>query len=140
MSLEDRNYYSDPRVRGANDSRWFSSIDEQRMQAMVSLGEEERAVPFRWGVCPTCEGKGRHVNPSIDSGGIGGETFHEDPDFAEDYLRGVYDVPCYECAGRRVVPEIDLPEDDPMYKAYLRQIEDDAAYDAEVRMERMMGC
>lgn len=139
MSIENSNYYSDFRVRGANDSRWYQNIDERRMKAVVCWDDEEKEIPFRWGVCPTCDGKGSHVNPSIDANGLTAEDFYDDPDFAEDYSSGLYDVPCYECGGRRVVPEIDLPENDPDYKAYLRQLEFDAAYDSMARMERMMG-
>lgn len=56
-------------------------------------------------VCPTCEGRGSHVNPSIDSQGLSAEDFDEDPDFREDYFSGAYDVPCAECRGNRVVPQ-----------------------------------
>ena len=54
-------------------------------------------------VCGLCAGKGSHVNPSIDAEGISSEEFDEDPGFREDYFRGVYDVSCYECGGKRVV-------------------------------------
>ncbi|MDA8140766.1 MAG: hypothetical protein M0036_19130 [Desulfobacteraceae bacterium] len=144
MSIENMNYYNDRRVCGANNTKWYQAIDEKAMTATVSWDNEdgepvEKTVPFRWDVCPTCEGKGRHVNPGIDANGLTSEDFYDDPDFAEDYARGVYDVACYECGGRRVVPVINLSEEDPDYKSYLRSCEIDAAYDAEVRMERMMG-
>lgn len=67
----------------------------------------EVEVPFRWEVCPTCQGSGCHVNPSIDAGGITREDFDEDPDFAHDYMSGRYDVQCSECRGKRVVPELE---------------------------------
>lgn len=63
----------------------------------------------RWIVCPVCEGKGTHVNPDIDANGLTAEDFDEDPDFAEDYRSGVYDVTCYTCKGRTTVPD-DVPE------------------------------
>lgn len=69
-----------------------------------------RTVGFR--VCPTCEGYGTHVNPSIDAHGIGREEFDEDPDFEEAYFSGAYDVTCGECSGQRVVanpPTCDHP-------------------------------
>lgn len=56
-------------------------------------------------VCPTCEGRGSHVNPGIDAEGLSAEDFAEDPDFEESYFRGDYDVPCAECGGARVVPQ-----------------------------------
>ena len=57
-------------------------------------------MPAVYEVCETCGGKGKHVNPAIDGHGISAEEMHEDPDFAEDYFSGVYDVPCEECGGR----------------------------------------
>jgi hypothetical protein len=57
-------------------------------------------------VCPICEGKGKYVNPSIDSHGLSAEDFAEDPDFAEDYFRGTYDIVCKCCAGRNVVGKL----------------------------------
>lgn len=70
-------------------------------------GSSIHVLPARYEVCTTCRGKGKHVNPSIDAHGISREEFDEDPDFMEDYLSGFYDVTCYECHGKRVVPVID---------------------------------
>jgi hypothetical protein len=69
--------------------------------------DEERELPWRWDVCPVCDGKGRHVNPNIDCNGLTAEDFAEDPDFAEDYRRGCYDQPCNRCRGRTTVPVVD---------------------------------
>lgn len=55
-------------------------------------------------VCPTCRGKGTHVNPSIDAHGITSEEMDDlGDDFREDYISGHYDVLCAECNGLRVV-------------------------------------
>ena len=95
----------------ARTRRWWKNLDTRRMVAIAELPDEwdtvEVEVPFRFVVCPTCDGTGHHVNPSVDAHGISPEEFAEDPDFAEDYMSGVYDVPCYECDGQRVVPEPD---------------------------------
>lgn len=90
--------------------RWWRRIDERRMLAFVAAededgGEREVGIPVSFEVCGTCEGKGRHVNPSVDAHGITGDewaqwSFEE----RETYLSGGYDVECYECAGKRVVP------------------------------------
>lgn len=69
--------------------------------------EEEITVPAVYEVCPSCNGKGSYVNPSIDAHGISAEEMDEDPDFREDYFRGAYDVTCGDCIGHRVVAEID---------------------------------
>lgn len=70
-------------------------------------GESVLKCPIRYGVCGLCEGKGKHVDPSIDAHGLSSEDFDADPDFAESYFSGAYDVQCYRCDGQRVQPEID---------------------------------
>lgn len=47
-----------------------------------------------------CEGEGTTVNPNIDAHGLTAEDFREDPDFAENYFSGTYDVPCRACGGK----------------------------------------
>jgi len=114
------NYWTDGRVRvgkAAADSLVLS-VDEKRMQATLrdpdGDGDEEWGeVPCRYDVCPTCQGRGRHVNPSVDCDGLTADDFAEDPDFATDYLDGCYDVPCFECDGNRVVVVLDRDAIDP---------------------------
>lgn len=110
---EERNYARDHRVRALEDGDWFDSFDESDMTAVVPWwdddGEEHMVtVPVVFDVCPTCEGKGKHVNPSIDASGLTAEDFADDPDFHEQYMSGAYDVRCYGCQGRRVVPVPEL--------------------------------
>jgi hypothetical protein len=74
--------------------------------------EVEVSLPAKFEVyltclCLTCLGKGTHVNLAIDGNGLTREDFDEDPDFAEAYLRGDYDVTCTECKGQRVVAVVD---------------------------------
>lgn len=57
----------------------------------------------QWIVCPVCCGEGTTVNPEIDSNGLTAEDFAEDPDFADSYFSGVYDITCRACDGNRVV-------------------------------------
>jgi hypothetical protein len=103
------------------------SISERTMSltavVMDSEGDEIEisGVRFVYAVCPTCRGKGRHVNPDIDRHGIGREEFDADPQFFEDYRNGVHDVDCSMCRGRRVVPVPDKGRCDP---EELRMIED----------------
>jgi DnaJ-class molecular chaperone len=52
-----------------------------------------------WQICPACNGNGSHVNPAIDAGGISSQEFADDPDFAEAYMSGMYDLPCEKCNG-----------------------------------------
>ena len=92
----------------------------------------------RWEVCGTCDGEGRHVNPSIDASGITDTEWAEwEPDDRMMYTSGAYDQTCNECKGKRVVPVVD--ETDPMAKAYdkfRQECWDDARESA---AERAMG-
>jgi hypothetical protein len=127
-----------------------TETDEQREERHEAESESraliaspsEIEIPFVWAVCDLCRGKGSHVNPSIDCNGLTGEDFDEDPDFAESYMRGDYDVQCGQCNGRRVVPELNPTTADQ--KAALdvldEQEADDAAYERECRAERAAGC
>jgi hypothetical protein len=91
-----------------------AEIDENKMTVSFELDQDEGepldcVLPFKFEVCGTCGGKGSHVNPSIDSHGITASEWEEDYDeeSRETYMSGGYDVPCNECGGQRVVPEID---------------------------------
>jgi len=128
--------------------KWYHSFDQKRMVIIVTepgdAGDEgEPPAPFEvpavFEVCETCDGKGTHVNPSIDAHGISREEFDEDPDFRDDYFLGRYDVPCNECGGQRVVPVID-PNCEPTLRAKAEQYEQDHYdYQRECEAERRMG-
>lgn len=68
---------------------------------------DDLVLPAAFQVCPRCHGEGSHVNPAVDGNGLTSDDFAEDPDFAEEYMRGSYDVPCEQCAGERVVSVVD---------------------------------
>jgi len=108
--MDGMSYYYDQRTRAANLGRWYENFDERSMTATMwkpdDDGDDEElvTVAVEYDVCPICEGKGTHVNPSIDAHGLSAEDFGNDPDFLEDYLGGVYDQVCNECYGKRVVP------------------------------------
>lgn len=90
--------------------QWWKHLNEATMEATVDVYDadtDEIEVRFKFEVCGTCNGKGSHVNPSIDAHGIGREEFDEDPDFEEAYFAGRYDVACAECGGKRVVAVTD---------------------------------
>lgn len=87
----------------------------------------EITLPTIMAVCPRCEGRGTHVNPSIDGNGITADEMAElGDDFREDYMSGVYDVPCERCHGANVIPVVNREACTP---------EALAAYDAEQRAE-----
>jgi len=104
----------------------------------------EVTLPGKYEVCSRCGGKGKTVNPAVDGNGLSAEDFAEDPDFEEAYFAGVYDIPCPECRGRRVVPVPDVGACTYAQKRLLvaeRQWQRaDSEYRAEVRAEqRLMG-
>jgi len=141
----------DRRDRVARYGTWYSRFDDKRMVIIVEdydnsgINSEEKSIelefPAKLEVCDTCEGKGKHVNPSIDSEGISAEEFSEDPDFAEEYMSGSYDVTCYECKGLRVVPGLN---DECMSELQKKQAESiiEDFYDGirENESERRYGC
>lgn len=149
MSIDDYNYYNDHRVQAANAPSWFSSFNEETMTAEVEVEADDgemyiELLPIKYEVCGTCEGRGSHVNPSIDCGGLTSDDFYDDPDFEEGYRSGHYDVTCYGCNGKRVMPVINDSCLNAAQRRAVEYIEECAQYEAEYqaqcRMERMMGC
>lgn len=150
-SIENRNYHNDHRVR--SQKAWFKSVDSGRMKAVVSLRydddetgdeiEKDVEVPIKFEVCPTCNGRGTHTNPSIDCNGLTAEDFAEDPDFKEEYFSGRYDVQCYQCGGKNVVPEINVngitEETRKLLDLVEAQRQADAEYESQCARERAMG-
>jgi len=90
-------------------------------------------------VCPDCDGRGTYVNPNIDRHGLTHDDFAEDPDFAESYFSGVYDIRCENCHGQNVVPVPD--ENDPNIHYYYELIQGHHEYAAErdAEMRYMYG-
>ena len=109
--------------------QWWDSVDMRSMTAMWA-GESVEVV---FAVCPTCDGRGQYVNPSIDSNGLSREDIDElGPEFMDDYLTGMYDITCETCRGRHIVP---VPTDSQVL-AELQESQEDAAMWARVnRME-----
>jgi hypothetical protein len=123
----------------------FTRIDKRRMVGIVTYenddGEElEVELPIEFDVCGYCSGKGSHVNPSMDGHGISKEDFDQDPDFAESYFRGDYDVQCHECHGDRVLafPKVGYKFTEEQLAA-IESMNRRARYEAEDRHERKMG-
>ena len=141
MNIEEYNYWNDSRVRSGMINRGKIIEESGNIFIVVESDEEDIKVLCKWEVCPTCDGNGAHVNPSIDCGGISSDDFYDDPDFAEAYFGGAYDQTCNECDGRRVVPEVDEDRTDKaMVERYNDYIQEEYNYAAEVAAERRMGC
>lgn len=142
--------YRDRAAQGSGDGLKFDEASMTFVDDWLEEREEGEPdligkLPATWGVCSTCSGKGSHVNPSIDAGGLSPEVFREDPDFAENYFSGTYDQSCNECHGKRVTPQVDwdaVPEDQKK-KAQAElttRWQDHNNSLAEMEAERRMGC
>lgn len=142
----------DCRDAEAEYGSWYKSFDKERMIITVEIFDEdeeeeeekELEFPAKFEVCGLCDGKGKHVNPSIDSNGITGEEMYElGDDFRDDYMNGFYDVSCYRCKGQNVEPAIDEGALSKEQKANLKEFEEhqrsEAYYRAECEAERRMG-
>jgi len=130
-------------------SQWWESYDKAKRLVRISfsdiisealeLGEEINndtlklldkdeciLLPFKFVVCGTCGGSGTHVNPSIDSHGITMDEWDSEwsYDDQERYTSGFYDVQCYECNGKRVVPEIEKTRLDKRKMELVRLLEE----------------
>lgn len=121
------------------DHRWYYGFNQDNMTIAVEVdwdfegadedfeGADESGVvhiPAKYEVCPTCEGKGKHVHPGVDSHGLTAEDFAEDPDLVENYISGMYDVPCAECRGERVVPVVDETRATPAQIKLVEEIQE----------------
>jgi hypothetical protein len=124
------------------NQKWYSSFNEKRMLFIIEDGEgNELEIPAKFEVCSTCDGKGKHVNPAIDSNGLTEEDFDMDPDFRENYFSGMYDMPCNECKGRRVSPIVNEEGMSEELKEYVNNtIQEHYDYERMCYMERKMGC
>ena len=130
MSLENYNIAKDARSQGAAKAPILYMEDGSEIE-----------LPMGWQVCPVCDGKGSHVNPSIDAGGISREQFEDDPDFAEQYWNGTYDQTCTRCNGRTTVPAVNweaLTEE--QRSLYQQQLRDEDDWRAEQLAEIRAGC
>ena len=130
-------------VRDINH-KWWDSFDEKKMECSILFDEGEGilivfVIPVKYAVCGTCDGRGKHVNPNIDRGGLSAEDLAEDPDFAEAYFDGAYDVLCNECNGKRVVPVPVDHLDAQLQEAYDERVQ--SMYDTarEIEHERKYG-
>jgi hypothetical protein len=113
--------------------------DHKQMRLLIDEDVAENGVlsyPAHYEVCPVCNGKGTHVNPSIDSHGLSAEDFAEDPDFARDYVKGRYDVPCVACHGRNVIL---VPNEKDGKKFVEEAFRSESSTRAEYEAERRMG-
>ena len=144
--IDRLNYLNDSRTQGPAKKPvlyvWACSncgtLDE-KCDCDADMVDAEEMLPTKWEVCPVCRGEGKHVNPGIDAGGLSAD-YANDPDFMDDYMDGVYDVPCNRCKGKRVVAVVDWNAlDDDRKAAYEKQLKEEADDAALQRAELAMG-
>jgi hypothetical protein len=99
--------------------------------------EIEDFLPARWEICDRCHGTGGR-DPDAFSNGFSMEELHEDPDFAEAYFQGFYDVPC-DCQHGKVmvVDEDRCPKD--LLEKYYHKLDWEYNYKKEREKEIRMG-
>lgn len=132
MTIDDFNFAADSRNQPGK------RVTIEIEQDDGSFAEIE--LPTKWEVCSVCDGNGKHVNPSIDAGGLTHDDFADDPDFAAEYFGGTYDVTCQRCGGRTTERVVDWDALTPEQRdAYDEQQRADAAYEAERLAEIRMG-
>lgn len=105
-------------------------------------------LPAKYGVCTECEGHGTIMNPSIAEHAYSMEEFMEsyDEEEREHYFKrgGMYDIPCTECKGARVV---DVVDEDALnasqkedFATWQKQEAERERFNGESAAEREMGC
>ena len=107
-------------VQGQDDwtvEQWNQATEEAWKNWLKSLGARSTVVvDSRFEVCSTCNGRGTHVNPSIDSGGITASEWAEwDEEEREHYWSGSYDVSCYQCHGEKVIQNLEYETENKLY-------------------------
>ena len=104
----------------------WKRFDEETMKMYMDVQDEcgneyVVAAACEYIVCKTCNGKGRYVNPSIDSNGITASEWQEwSYEERQSYKTGAYDITCTTCKGRRVTPE---PLDEELRKEFYEEQE-----------------
>lgn len=145
MNIENYNYYHDPRTIEGMVPREKIQETKNGVSILFETEDDDGVITVHWlktryELCRTCEGRGKHVNASIDCCGLSQEDFDRDPEFEENYFNGTYDVTCNECNGRRVVPILDEGANDPELVAKYQEYRNDLYNDArESASERAMG-
>ena len=125
------------------DSREYSIYPpevRQDLKRMILTWEDDTGTvecPAKAEVCSSCQGRGTYVNPSIDSHGLSADDFAEDPDFAEDYRSGAYDVACKSCGGSRILL-VPANENSECAKRLREMMDSENRYRGEVAAERRM--
>lgn len=90
------------------DHRYEKHFTQKMKMGLPTIELEGETIPSTVVVCFTCQGRGSHVNPDIDSNGITADEMSElGEEFEESYFSGVYDVDCTQCNGNKVIAVVN---------------------------------
>jgi len=121
-----------------------SSIDMVATTDGADIEWPQIPVSGKWKICPTCEGEGTYVNPSIDAGGISMDEFGKwSAEEQERYFSGFYDVTCSSCSGEGKVRAYEFGKtifSDWAFKKYNAYLAECARCAEERAWEKRMGC
>ena len=90
-------------VQYVNATTIKAIIDDEEDNALVEL-------ILKPDVCHRCNGTGKTLYGSLEGMAFTQSDFDEDPDFREELMDGVYDVPCPDCMNTGVVLTLDENE------------------------------
>ena len=123
-----------------NQKAYFQELNFANDSRNCEPNDIPNEYPTKWEVCPICNGKGTHVNPSIDCGGLTYEDFQDDSDFLDDYMSGTYDQTCNKCNGRTTIKVVDWDRMSQEQKEeYETQLEEERQMRNEHLAELRMG-
>lgn len=135
-------------VEGQDDwtvKQWSEATEKAWKEWLKSLGARSTVVvDSRFEVCSTCKGRGTHVNPNIDCGGITASEWAEwDHEEREHYWSGAYDVGCNQCHGEKVIQTLEYETENKLYNWCCERLSEhyEAQYDSarEMAAERAWG-
>jgi hypothetical protein len=130
-------------VCGEGPPDWKEGVSEGRFPCLEFNWE----MPGEYEVCPCCMGAGTTAFGYGEREQIAwteSEWAEEDPEFRHDYMRGMYDKPCPQCSGERVVmtfAEKRFSEvQQKQYDAWCKHLERGYYHDSMAEAERRFGC
>lgn len=127
-------------VQGEDDwtpDQWSEATEAAYEKWLQNLGAEATVVvQSSFQVCGTCQGRGTHVNPAIDCGGITASEWAEWDDYEKDYyMSGAYDVTCNQCNGEKVIQNLEYETNNKLYNWCCERLSEHYEYQYESARE-----
>ena len=106
------------------------------MKKVSKFGKE---FPAKWVICPECDGEGHHGNPAYNGLSSASEFCQEHPNFMQEYMDGVHDVPCKKCHCTGKTLDVDYEAISEQDNEWLMEKEDDELENQYEREYEMMA-